>query len=102
MTENLNLIFVFNWGDSDNGSHPGHGIALEANLFEDYNITKIELHRLQAENTPRLMCVAVMAVSDGAGHFFNGNDAAVELFASFVFKLNCRVLNGEVIAQYVM
>ena len=48
------------------------------------------------------MGVAVMAVSGGAGHFFNGNDAAVEFFASFVFKLNCRVLNGEVIAQNVV
>src|SRR5579863_1953130 len=48
------------------------------------------------------MRVAVMAVSYGAGHLFNGNDAPVKLFASFVFKLNCRVLNGEMIAQNVI
>lgn len=48
------------------------------------------------------MGVAVMAVSGRAAHLFNGNDAAVELFASFVFKLNCRVLNRKMVTQNVI
>ncbi len=48
------------------------------------------------------MRVAVMAKSGGAGHLFNRHYAALELSASFMFKLNCRVLNAEMVTQYVI
>ena len=48
------------------------------------------------------MRVAVMTMESRARHVFNRDNAAVELFASFVLKLNCRVLDVEMVTQYVI
>lgn len=43
-----------------------------------------------------------MAVGSRAGHLFDRHYAAFELFASLVLELNCRVLDVEMVAQYMI
>ena len=43
-----------------------------------------------------------MAVGGGAGHLFHGHDAAIELSASDVFKLDGGVADREMVAQHVI
>lgn len=48
------------------------------------------------------MHVAMMALGSAAGQFFHGHDAAFQLAASDVFKLNRGVLDEKVVMKNVV